>query len=807
MEKWTRFFYQPCLPIGEEGRRITGSREHIALSKAAAAEGMVLVKNQDGALPLPKGEKVAVFGKGCVDYVKGGGGSGDVTVAYVRNLLEGLKIKEQEGKVTLYPKLGEFYEAEVKKQYDQGVVPGMTMEPELPQELLEGAAAFASTAVVTFCRFSGENWDRTIVSEEQEGKDDSFQPQEQEMIQRANLVFEKGDFYLSKAEERLLEQVKEKFSTVIAVLNVGGMVDTQWFFGDDRIQAALMAWQGGMEGGLAAAEVLCGDKNPSGKLTDTFARRLEDYPSSEGFHDSEKYVDYTEDIYVGYRYFETIPGAAGKVNYPFGYGLSYTEFEVEKKKASINDKEITVWAAVTNTGERSGKEVVQLYVTAPAGKLGRPSRELKAFAKTRCLQPGETQTLKLTVLVSQLAAYDDLGKISKSSYVLEKGSYRFFLGTSVRDGAYLEEALEIPETRVISSLTARCTPKQLSRRLLHDGTYEALPEAEKPDELTAWNEKELGPYAPDVLGRKGGLMWGGPADEKIHLKDVAEGKKTLDEFLEQLTVEEKIHLACGQPNTGVSNTMGLGNLPEYGVPNAATADGPAGLRIQPQCGVCTTAFPCATLLACTWNTDLVEKVGAAGAAEVEENNIGVWLTPAMNIHRSPLCGRNFEYFSEDPLIAGKMGAALVRGIQSRNIAASVKHFACNNKETNRFESDSRVSERALREIYLKGFEITVKESDPWTIMSSYNAINGTRASQNRDLLTGILREEWGFKGLVTTDWWNHGEQYLEMKAGNDLKMGCGFPKRVLKDYEEGRISEEEIQICAKRVLELILKLG
>ena len=237
-----------------------------------------------------------------------------------------------------------------------------------------------------------------------------------------------------------------------------------------------------------------------------------------------------------------------------------------------------------------------------------------------------------------------------------------------------------------------------------------------------------------------------------------------------------------------------------------TADGPAGLRIQPQCHVYTTAWPCATMLACTWNTELVEEVGDAGASEVKENNIGIWLTPAMNIHRSPLCGRNFEYYSEDPLVAGKMGAAMVRGIQSQHIAASVKHFACNNKETNRKDSDSRVSERALREIYLKGFEIVVKEADPWTIMSSYNLINGHRASENKELLTGILREEWGFKGIVTTDWWTRGEHYKEAKAGNDIKMGCGYPDRLLMALAKGLISREEIKICARRILEMILKL-
>ena len=295
-------------------------------------------------------------------------------------------------------------------------------------------------------------------------------------------------------------------------------------------------------------------------------------------------------------------------------------------------------------------------------------------------------------------------------------------------------------------------------------------------------------------------------DKKHLLSEVTEGKLSLDEFMKQLSVEELAELLGGQPNPGVANTYGMGNLRDYGVPNVMTADGPAGLRIQPQCHVYTTAWPCATMLACTWNPDLVEEIGAAGASEVKENNIGIWLTPAMNIHRSPLCGRNFEYYSEDPLIAGKMGAAMVRGIQSQHIAASVKHFACNNKESNRKDSDSRVSERALREIYLKGFEIVVKEGDPWTIMSSYNLINGQRASENKDLLTGILREEWGFKGIVTTDWWTRGEHYKETKAGNDIKMGCGYPDRLLTALEKGLITREEMEVCARRILEMILKL-
>ena len=319
--------------------------------------------------------------------------------------------------------------------------------------------------------------------------------------------------------------------------------------------------------------------------------------------------------------------------------------------------------------------------------------------------------------------------------------------------------------------------------------------------------EKAGLFAPDTRARKGEdilkTLEGGSAKS---LTEVAEGTVSFEDFYAQLSIEDRISLLCGQPNTGLANVYGMGNLPDYGVPNVMTADGPAGVRIRPEVGVTTTAFPCATLLACTWNEQLLEEVGRAGGSEIVENNLAIWLTPAMNIHRSPLCGRNFEYYSEDPLIAGKMAAALIRGIQSCGVSACAKHFACNNKETNRFESDSRLSERALREIYLKGFEIAVKEAAPWMIMSSYNLINGVRASENRELLTGILRDEWGYAGMVTTDWWNHAAQPAEIRAGNDVKMGCGYPEKVMAAYRAGELTEAEIDTCAKRVLGMILRL-
>lgn len=802
MAKWQRSFFQPVLPLGEDGRRVTGSKEHIALSRMAAGEGMVLLKNEKNTLPIRRGTKVALFGKGTVDYVKGGGGSGDVTVEYIRNLYEGMKIKEDEGKVEVFDKLAKYYEKDIQKQYADGAVPGMTVEPELPDELLNEAREYTDTAVITICRFSGEGWDRKCEAAQDGYVLDGEEKRNSELSAK---IFENGDFCLTNAENAMVEKVKKAFPHVIVVMNVGGIVDTKWFRDCDEIQSVLMAWQGGMEGGLATADILCGDVNPSGKLSDTYAKDLEDYPSTANFHESAFYVDYTEDIYVGYRYFETIPGAAERVNYPFGFGLSYTDFDWKMTGASEENGVITVLTEVTNTGKTAGKEVIQLYYGAPQGKLGKPAKVLGAFKKTSLLQPGERQILTLKLPVDQMASYDDLGKVCRSAYVLEAGEYAIYIGTNVRDAAKIDFTYVVKEDTITEQLSRKAAPYHLQKRMLADGSYEELPQREYVEEegLPRQDKYAIGLPCPDTRGQKGIDF----LDSKgVHFSDVADGKMTLDEFMDILTLDDCINLLGGQPNTGCANTFGMGNLPEYGVPNVMTADGPAGLRILPKCGVNTTAWPCATLLASTWDEELVEKVGKAGAEEVKENNISIWLTPACNIHRSPLCGRNFEYYSEDPYLAGKTGAAMVRGIQSQHIGASVKHFAANNKETNRKDSDSRVSERALREIYLKQFEIIVKEAHPYTIMSSYNLLNGIHASENKELLTGILRDEWEFDGVVTTDWWTFGEHYRETKAGNDIKMAAGYPERIKEAYEKGFITEAEIRLSARRILNMILKI-
>ncbi len=799
MGHWTRARYQVNLPLYADREKVTAGKEHLELARRAAREGMVLLKNETGLLPLKSGSKVALFGKGTIDYVKGGGGSGDVTCAYTINLYEGLK--QQENAPEIYEPLCDFYRENVHEQLTSGAQPGLTVEPEIPGNLLKGAADFTDTAIISICRFSGEAWDRKSVEYPNQER---F---EYEVSQLSQKLFPDSDFYLTAEEKKMVHSVCENFDKVIVVLNVGGLTDAKWYADNDRIQSVLLAWQGGMTGGLAAGDLLMGNDTPSGKLPDTIARDLDDYPSTAGFHESPDYVDYSEDIYVGYRYFETIPGACEKVVYPFGYGLSYTKFNIEPLSAAVTDGAVQVSVRVKNEGSYPGKEVIQLYYQAPRGLLGKPLKVLGAFAKTRLLAPGESQDIMLDIRIDDMASFDDTGKVAKSAYVLEKGDYLFFVGNNVRDAKQLDFVYTNKDNKITQQLSSQLAPSQLKERLVCDGTYETLP-AGKPFDTEENGLSGEEPVAGVCMAPA--VRYVPPVNffempDNIPFDDVADGKASLEQFMAQLSIDEKIHLLGGQPNTGAANTFGFGNLPEYSVPSVMTADGPAGLRIRPECGVFTTSFPCATQLASTWDPELVEKVGFAAGEEVKENNISVWLTPAVNIHRSPLCGRNFEYYSEDPMLAGVLSGAMIKGIQANKVAAEIKHFCCNNKETNRRYSDSRLSERALREIYLKPFEIAIKTGHPWALMTSYNIVNGRRCSESEELLQGILRNEWGFDGLVTTDWWNAGEQYKEIIAGNDVKMGCGFPDRVKLALEKGLISESDIDRSVERVLKLILR--
>ncbi len=766
--KWARYNYNLTTNMGENGKRLSGCEEHIALSRRVAGEGMVLLEN-NGLLPLKKGTKVALFGIGSLDYVKGGGGSGQVYCEYIRNLYEGFLCKAPD--FSIYEPITKYYydyAVPLLPEYDSD---RLFDEIDVPAELVADAAKQADVAIITIHRYSREHFDR---------------------------FGEKGDFYLTDTEQKMVDDVTAAFDHSVVVLDVGGMVDVSWIKNNPKIDAALLAWQAGMEGGLVIADILCGDVNPSGKLTDTFAKSFPDYPSSESFNASDDYVCYYEDIYVGYRYFETIPGAKEKVNYPFGFGLSYTTFALSKPVAALKGEEIEVSLTVKNTGKVAGKEVAQVYYSAPQGVLGKPAICLAAFKKTALLQPGEAEEITLTFPVSNMASYDDLGKLQMSAYLLEGGEYRFFAGNNCRDLQEADFRYVVEEKFVVTEqLEQRCAPNKLEKRMLADGSFESLPDFPvkeyKDYDIQAPEINETIPENPKGPGR----VW--------KLVDVADGKLTLDQFMMQMTDEELIQMMSGTPDRGVANTKGFGYIPRLGVPGFMTVDGPAGVRLTPKMGNPTTAWPCATLIACTWDPSLLYEIGKAGALECKENGMATWLSPALNIHRTPLCGRNFEYFSEDPLISGKFAAAKVQGIQSENVASSVKHFACNNKEINRKMSDSRVSERALREIYLKGFEICVKEAQPWTVMSSYNLINDRRCCTSYEQLTGILRDEWGFKGIVTTDWNTPCDQTFCVLAGNDVRMPVGDPDVLLESLHNGRITRGHLQKNAKRMLEMFLK--
>ena len=784
MEKYARFRYQPCIPLGEDGRCVTACEKHTKLSRKAATEGMVLLKNENNALPLSKDAKVALFGKATIEYIKGGGGSGDVNCPYIRNVYDGFREKN----VTVYKPLVDFYteyveresvniptQAQINATWD--IVNAMEFctkrddmtydtfasmhvkEPAVPYELIKSASEWADTAVITISRFSAEGVDRRPIP---------------------------GDYYLSDIEKELIDAAGELFSKVIIVINSGAVIDCEYFAENDDVDAVLFGWQGGMEGGCAIADIIFGDVNPSGKLVDTIAKSYDCYPCKDDFWECFDHLDYTDDIFVGYRYFETMSPEC--VRYPFGYGLSYTEFRMSNPVVFENDDKIIATVEVLNDGERAGREVVQLYYSAPQGVLGKPAVELGAYKKTKLLQPGESELITLSFDVEDMASFDDLGKVYASAYVLEKGTYEFYIGTSVRDVNKADYVYYVDESDVTDQLDSWCKPFKLKKRMLADGTFEELPTGE--ESYYYGTNKPSGAVAPE---------------NEVKF-DLVGSEISLDEFVAQFTLEELMDFVGGQPPTGVANTGCFGGLQRLSVPAVATADGPAGLRLDTEVGIPTTAWPCATLLACTWDPELIYDVGAAGGAEVRENNLGIWLTPALNIHRDPLCGRNFEYYSEDPLIAGKCAAAATRGIQSQKVAVSVKHFACNNKEANRFGCDSRISERALREIYLKGFEICVKEGNPWTIMSSYNLINGQHTSESYELLTEILRNEWGFKGMVTTDWGVKNDPVKEVKAGNDMKMHCGYPEDLKKGYEEGRITRADLELCVKRILAMFMKL-
>ncbi len=763
---------------------------YAALARRAAAEGCVLVKNDNAALPLKKGERVAVFGRIALDYYKSGLGSGGlVNTRYVTGILDALQ--KQPG-LTVDEELLGVYEAWCKTHpFDVGSgwgqVPWSQEEMPLAQADIDGAAARDDAALVVIGRTAGEDQDNKN---------------------------EAGSYLLTETERDMIERVSRAFARTIVLLNVGNIIDMKWV--EELSPAAVMyVWQGGQEGGNGVCDVLTGRVNPCGKLADTIAADISDYPSNDCFGDA-KSNSYREDIYVGYRYFETF--ARDRVLYPFGFGLSYTTFSVAAE-AAADGTGIAVTAHVKNTGDVPGKEVVQVYIKAPQGKLGKPERALAAFAKTEELQPGQTADIPLAVSAYAMASYDDSGITGhKSCYVLEAGVYEIYVGTDVRNAVLAGSFAR--DFAVVEQLREACAPVERFDRMRplsasengYTAGWEAVPlRTENPYErLRAERMAELS----------------GSGDQGFRLGDVVDGKTSLEAFTAQLSDEDLVCLFRGEGMCSPKVTPGTGaafgglteSLRAFGIPAVCCTDGPSGLRFD--CGTKAFSLPNGTLLGCTFNLPLVEELYRMLGLEMRKNRVDALLGPGMNIHRHPLNGRNFEYVSEDPLLTGKMGAAQIAGMEKVGVWGTAKHFCANNQESNRRKVNAAVSERALREIYLKGFEIAVKEGGCRAVMTTYGPLNGIWTAGNYDLIEGILRGEWGFDGFVMTDWWaesNVEGEDSSMKthapmvaAGNDVYMVTNDGADMAQDdvwekLQAGEITRGDLQRNAMHILNFVMK--
>ena len=625
-----------------------------------------------------------------------------------------------------------------------------------------------------------------------------------------------GSYCLTETEEDMIRRVCEVSERTVVVLNVGNIIDMSWVE-KYRPQAVLYVWQGGQEGGNGVADVLTGKVCACGKLTDTIAADIKDYPSTENFGDPFKNY-YKEDIYVGYRYFETF--AKDKVLYPFGYGLSYTTFETKAEILKNTGDEITVSATVANTGEVKGKEVVQVYVKVPQGKLGNPARKLIGFAKTKELESGEQEEVCIAIPKYDMASYDDSGVTGhKSCYVLEEGTYEIFVGSDVRSAVYVGCYEE--ELRVIEELEEAYAPVEKFQRmkavLLPDGTYQAVTE-DVPVRTIDPQERRANEM-PETYVYTG--------DKGYKLVDVLDKKVSMEEFVAQISEEDLIAIFRGEgmcsPKVTAGTAAAFGGVTDgltaLGIPVGCCSDGPSGIRMD--CGTKAFSLPNGTSLGCTFNVELVGALYEMTGKELRLNKIDSLLGPGMNIHRNPLNGRNFEYISEDPILTGRICAAQVKAMAKSGIGSTIKHFCGNNQEVGRSTSDSVISERALREIYLKGFEIAVKEGDARSVMTTYGSVNGLWTAGSYDLCTTILRKEWGFDGIVMTDWWaksNYEGHQAEVPvkapmvaAQNDIYMVVSDAKSNPEndDVEEmlhaGKITLGELQRNAANILGFLLK--
>ena len=833
---------------GQTDTRVTDAEtQHRALARRAAAEGIVLLEN-NGILPLQPGASVALYGGGARYTIKGGTGSGSVNSRDTISVDQGLRGGGLH--VTTDQWLDAYDElfSEAKTAWKQMIYdlsePGdfgslyrahasNPMAMPMGELVTEQNRTDTDTAIYVICRTSGEGADRKAI---------------------------KGDYYLSDEEMTMLRSITEHYQNTIVVLNIGGIIDLS-FMDELPVAALVLLTQAGAESGNALADVLTGKVCPSGRLTDTWAYHYEDYPSSENFsHNNGNIIEekYTDGIYVGYRYFDTF---RVKPRYPFGYGLSYTSFAWEILDTQVKDCCVSVQIRVSNEGECAGRQTIMLFTACPDGMRVHEAKRLTAFGKTDLLQPGEEQTLILSFDLEELLTWHT----GKSRYYMEAGSYYVLAGTTALDWQ-VASVLKLKDTVWMKKRDAICP--------LLDALSEIRPTEQMKE---AWQQelqqKTSGHVQVfDIDGEAVSMQEQETADLSLAgagaQKYVFANPGTLERarrILSELSLEEKARLCCGlhkDSNAGFIGTAAA-HVPgaagetvsflqeRFGLDPAVLADGPAGIRvtqkyeINPEDGTpylmepyqnlenrifgtqfphpgaparyqFCTAIPIGMLLAQSFDTQLLEEVGRMISEEMEEMDVTLWLAPGMNIHRNPLCGRNFEYYSEDPLLSGFMAAAITEGVQSRKgFGTTIKHYACNNQEENRRGVSSIVSERALREIYLKGFEIAIRKAQPLSIMTSYNRVNQVHTANSYDLCTTAARKEWGFAGIIMTDWTTTNQEGGSsaakcIHAGNDLVMP-GKPADVREivdavlENNDQSLAIEDLDACCLRMLVMLIE--
>lgn len=798
------------------------------LARKAAAEGFVLLKNDEHFLPLPKGIRIGLYGAGAIKTIKGGTGSGDVNERDCVNIYQGMinagyevtSKKWLDDYDAQYIQARENWRDKIFKslpEYDNNFFRAYSAAQfQMPCgsaiDVEAARADGADIAIFVLSRIAGENADRSV---------------------------SEGDYLITAEEKSLLTQVCEAYQDVVLVINTGGLVDLGFTDEFSNIRSILQFMQAGQEGGNAFADVISGDVTPSGKMTDTWALTYGDYPNASFFSHNSGDVykeEYKEGIYVGYRYFDTFDVP---VRYCFGHGLSYTEFEMNAGDIAVNgmgtsNPMVSVHVNVKNAGAiYSGKEVAQIYVSCPQGKMAKEYRRLAGFGKTRLLSPGESQSLEISFSLYQMASYDE----DQAAWILEKGAYGIWVGNSL-DSARLIGSLKLDEDACMVQCEHICEKKQELEEMIPDISKMKGKEAAwlaMTDKLPTI-ELEASDIPSETISYSG-------------IPDKLPGKA--GDITESLSLDQLVAFATGDVNSGQSEfgsagqtvpgaaaeTVSIAAKDPWNVASIVLADGPAGIRLKQTYQVFEgkieagdlmealeggffaakrgkrgttyhqycTAISVGTLLAQTWNLPLIKEIGEMIGHEMELFEVTLWLAPGMNIHRNPLCGRNFEYYSEDPLLSGMMASAMTLGVQKvAGCGTTIKHFACNNQEDNRMGSDSVISERTLREIYLKGFEIAVKNSQPMSIMTSYNLINGVHAANCYDICTKAARDEWGFAGAIMTDWTTTTDSTAGictasgcMRAGNDMVMP-GDPadhENIRKELDEGTLDIRELKRC------------